>query len=102
MDANQPSEASTLISNTIALEVDDNDILKEVKDENSVEASLLPSTPTLVESVIQKRILPTRSRRGGPGVGSSEIDQSILEAQRRAGQYYLVNYFYSFSSYQPS
>ncbi|KAG6337062.1 hypothetical protein ID866_2015 [Astraeus odoratus] len=31
----------------------------------------------------QKRVLPSRSRRGGPGVGSCDVDLMILDAQRR-------------------
>ncbi|KAI0078858.1 hypothetical protein K474DRAFT_1739813 [Panus rudis PR-1116 ss-1] len=31
----------------------------------------------------QKRVLPSRSRRGGPGVGSCDIDLMILETRRR-------------------
>ncbi|TFK77409.1 hypothetical protein BDN72DRAFT_953848 [Pluteus cervinus] len=31
----------------------------------------------------QKRVLPSRTRRGGPGVGSCEIDLLILETQKR-------------------
>ncbi|TFK56615.1 hypothetical protein OE88DRAFT_38552 [Heliocybe sulcata] len=31
----------------------------------------------------QKRVLPSRSRRGGPGIGSCDVDVMILEAHRR-------------------
>ncbi|KAG1885532.1 hypothetical protein F4604DRAFT_106447 [Suillus subluteus] len=31
----------------------------------------------------QKRVLPSRSRRGGPGIGSCDVDLMILDAQRR-------------------
>ena len=31
----------------------------------------------------QKRVLPTRSRRGGPGVGSCDADIMILETLKR-------------------
>ncbi|KAF8560081.1 hypothetical protein OG21DRAFT_24503 [Imleria badia] len=31
----------------------------------------------------QKRVLPTRSRRGGPGIGSCDVDVMILDAQKR-------------------
>ncbi|KAH7886069.1 hypothetical protein F5I97DRAFT_1199634 [Phlebopus sp. FC_14] len=31
----------------------------------------------------QKRVLPSRSRRGGPGIGSCDIDLMILDAQKR-------------------
>jgi hypothetical protein len=31
----------------------------------------------------QKRVLPSRSRRGGPGVGGSEVDVLILETRKR-------------------
>ncbi|KAH8102414.1 hypothetical protein BXZ70DRAFT_928494 [Cristinia sonorae] len=37
-----------------------------------------PSAPTR-----QKRILPSRSRRGGPGVGSCDVDVMILETRKR-------------------
>ena len=30
-----------------------------------------------------KRVLPSRSRRGGPGVGSADVDTIILDAQKR-------------------
>jgi hypothetical protein len=33
----------------------------------------------------QKRVLPSRSRRGGPGVGSCDADVHILDALRRRG-----------------
>jgi hypothetical protein len=33
----------------------------------------------------QKRVLPSRSRRGGPGVGSCDIDIMILDTQKRKG-----------------
>lgn len=33
----------------------------------------------------QKRILPSRSRRGGPGVGSCEVDVMILDTYKRQG-----------------
>ncbi|KAF9647438.1 hypothetical protein BDM02DRAFT_3187960 [Thelephora ganbajun] len=31
----------------------------------------------------QKRVLPSRSRRGGPGFGSADVDAIILDAQKR-------------------
>jgi hypothetical protein len=31
----------------------------------------------------QKRVLPSRSRRGGPGVGSCDVDLMILDTQKR-------------------
>ena len=31
----------------------------------------------------QKRVMPSRSRRGGPGLGLCEVDNLILETQRR-------------------
>ncbi|KAF9245831.1 hypothetical protein BU15DRAFT_40492 [Melanogaster broomeanus] len=31
----------------------------------------------------QKRVLPSRSRRGGPGIGSCDVDLMILDAQNR-------------------
>ena len=33
----------------------------------------------------QKRVLPSRSRRGGPGVGTCDIDVLILDTQKRKG-----------------
>lgn len=48
-----------------------------------------PQTPALASSskegvkTRQKRVLPTRSRRGGPGVGSCETDVMILETLKR-------------------
>lgn len=35
----------------------------------------------------QKRVLPTRSRRGGPGIGSCDVDLMILDAQKRRCSY---------------
>lgn len=32
---------------------------------------------------LQKRVLPSRSRRGGPGLGSADVDAIILDAQKR-------------------
>lgn len=37
--------------------------------------------------VPQKRVLPARSRRGGPGVGNCEMDIMILERQKRRLEY---------------
>ncbi|KAI0640067.1 hypothetical protein C8Q77DRAFT_1152972 [Trametes polyzona] len=34
----------------------------------------------------QKRVLPTRSRRGGPGVGSCETDVMIIETMKRKAE----------------
>ncbi|KAH7916456.1 hypothetical protein BJ138DRAFT_1108819 [Hygrophoropsis aurantiaca] len=31
----------------------------------------------------QKRVLPSRSRRGGPGIGSCDVDLMIIDAQKR-------------------
>lgn len=31
----------------------------------------------------QKRVMPSRSRRGGPGIGSTDVDLMILETQKR-------------------
>lgn len=31
----------------------------------------------------QKRVLPSRSRRGGPGVGNCDVDVMILETRKR-------------------
>lgn len=36
----------------------------------------------------QKRVLPTRSRRGGPGIGSCDVDLMILDAQKRRCSYF--------------
>jgi hypothetical protein len=33
----------------------------------------------------QKRVLPLRSRRGGPGIGSCDVDVMILDMQKRKG-----------------
>lgn len=42
----------------------------------------------------QKRTLPVRTRRGGPGVGSCDIDMNILDTLKRTGTYkeYLILY----------
>ncbi|KAK7058429.1 hypothetical protein VNI00_002063 [Paramarasmius palmivorus] len=39
--------------------------------------------PSSSTQVPQRRLLPSRSRRGGPGVGNCEADQMILETNRR-------------------
>ncbi|KAG6814150.1 hypothetical protein H0H92_002145 [Tricholoma furcatifolium] len=38
---------------------------------------------TTGKQVRQKRVLPTRTRRGGPGVGNCDVDLMILDTQRR-------------------
>ena len=44
----------------------------------------------------QKRILPSRSRRGGPGVGSCDVDVMILETRKRRCTYvYRIEINYS-------
>ncbi|KIK94147.1 hypothetical protein PAXRUDRAFT_12220 [Paxillus rubicundulus Ve08.2h10] len=42
------------------------------------EASFLPTSHPR-----QKRVLPSRPRRGGPGIGSCDVDLMILDAQKR-------------------
>ncbi|KAJ7651632.1 hypothetical protein DFH06DRAFT_995913, partial [Mycena polygramma] len=42
-----------------------------------IDATLLPASP----QIRQKRVLPSRSRRGGPGVGNCDVDVMILNAQ---------------------
>ena len=37
----------------------------------------------------QKRVLPSRSRRGGPGLGSADVDVIILDAQKRKRKVFL-------------
>ena len=37
---------------------------------------------------LQKRVLPSRSRRGGPGLGSVDVDTVILDAQKRKCAYF--------------
>jgi hypothetical protein len=37
----------------------------------------------------QKRVLPSRVRRGGPGIGSCDIDVMILETRKRQGNVFL-------------
>ncbi|KAF7968125.1 hypothetical protein HWV62_20116 [Athelia sp. TMB] len=37
-------------------------------------------------SMRQKRVMPPRSRRGGPGIGSTETDMLILDTQRRKSE----------------
>lgn len=43
----------------------------------------------------QKRVLPSRLRRGGPGVGSCEIDLLILEHQKKRRCTLLTLFFLS-------
>lgn len=38
----------------------------------------------------QKRILPSRSRRGGPGVGGCDLDIMILETGRRRREWLVL------------
>lgn len=35
----------------------------------------------------QKRVMPTRVRRGGPGIGSTEVDMQILAEMKRHREY---------------
>ncbi|KAF9015707.1 hypothetical protein BDQ17DRAFT_63860 [Cyathus striatus] len=42
-----------------------------------------PSSSMTMANSRQRRVLPSRSRRGGPGVGSCDADVMILETQRR-------------------
>ena len=37
----------------------------------------------------QKRVMPSRSRRGGPGLGHCEVDNLILETKRRKCVFYI-------------
>lgn len=66
---------------------------------SSKAAAVLPASPPAEEIVgevissgllSQKRVLPTRNRRGGPGVGHSDVDQTIMDALRRAGKFVSV------------
>ncbi|KAF9225506.1 hypothetical protein BS17DRAFT_602042 [Gyrodon lividus] len=41
------------------------------------------ASPLLSSHPRQKRVLPSRSRRGGPGIGSCDVDLMILDAQKR-------------------
>ena len=41
------------------------------------------SSSTLGAQNRQKRVLPSRSRRGGPNVGTCEVDLLILETLKR-------------------
>ena len=43
-------------------------------------ANAMPNPPP---SSRQKRVLPSRSRRGGPGIGNCDVDLMILDAQKR-------------------
>jgi hypothetical protein len=47
----------------------------------------MTTTPGLVNGgglgIRQKRIMPSRSRRGGPGIGSTDVDLMILDTQKR-------------------
>ncbi|EMD32568.1 hypothetical protein CERSUDRAFT_99298 [Gelatoporia subvermispora B] len=47
-------------------------------------AAPIPGTPRKIGTTTrQKRVLPSRTRRGGPGVGSCETDAMILDTMRR-------------------
>ena len=47
----------------------------------------MTTTPDLMNgsglSTRQKRVMPSRSRRGGPGIGSTDVDVMILDTQKR-------------------
>jgi hypothetical protein len=44
----------------------------------------MSTTPDLMNGAgRQKRVMPSRSRRGGPGIGSTDVDLMILETQKR-------------------
>lgn len=45
--------------------------------------SMANATPIPPPSSRQKRVLPSRSRRGGPGIGTCDVDLMILDAQKR-------------------
>lgn len=52
--------------------------------EDTVVTSAAPSpTPKSGMQTRQKRVLPSRSRRGGPGVGGCDVDVMILETRKR-------------------
>jgi hypothetical protein len=44
-----------------------------------------PASPVGGPVTRQKRVLPARSRRGGPGLGNSEVDIIILDSLKRKG-----------------
>lgn len=50
-------------------------------------AATTKPTPTRTDNQAtrqpQKRVLPSRSRRGGPGLGSADVDAIIMDAQKR-------------------
>ena len=64
-------------------------------DIKSREASLMPDEQiTHSETQTrQKRVLPSRSTRGGPGVGTCEIDLSILDTLKRRGAFIFIMTF---------
>lgn len=47
----------------------------------------MSTTPDLMNGLglsgRQKRVMPSRNRRGGPGVGSTDVDIMILDTQKR-------------------
>lgn len=45
------------------------------------------SQPQTASSTAPKRVLPTRQRRGGPGVGTCHIDLLILDTEKRASKF---------------
>ncbi|KAI5122370.1 hypothetical protein M0805_004127 [Coniferiporia weirii] len=58
-------------------------------DDEAEDYSAPPSTTGSVQTrTNQKRVLPTRARRGGPGagIGANEIDLSILDLLKRKGE----------------
>jgi hypothetical protein len=57
---------------------------RQMEGEEDVIAS--PRKPTVTQTR-QKRVLPSRTRRGGPGIGSTDVDQMILDAQQRRCAY---------------
>lgn len=60
-------------------------ILDHEESTDNVVSTSCPSKDS-VESR-QKRVLPSRSRRGGPGIGSCDADVHIIDALRRKGMF---------------
>ncbi|KAL0951600.1 hypothetical protein HGRIS_008278 [Hohenbuehelia grisea] len=50
-----------------------------------MEKTSAPAAPSGAQTR-QKRVLPSRSRRGGPGVGGCDVDQMILETYKRQAE----------------
>ncbi|TDL20979.1 hypothetical protein BD410DRAFT_840942 [Rickenella mellea] len=72
----RPAKSSLSTHELIAMDVGEDSNGIDVGETISASANL---------NARQKRVLPSRSRRGGPGVGGCDVDMNILEVIKRKG-----------------